>query len=70
MGLVENSLPTFWNTDLSHVSAISDPIMDERLPKKPSKAEKISRAKMLDSIGTPVSQIMTEIGVRSRYGDN
>ncbi len=66
MGLVENSLPTFWNTELSHAFAISDPIMDERLPKKPGKAEKISRAKILDSIGIPVSQIMTEIGVRSR----
>ena len=66
MGLVENSLPTFWSTELSHAFAISDPIMSERLPKKPSKAEKISRAKILDSIGIPVSQIMTEIGVRSR----
>jgi len=66
MGLVENSLPTFWSTELSHAFAISDPIMDERLPKKPSKAEKIRRAKILNSTGTPVPQIMTEIGVRSR----
>jgi len=31
MGLVENSLPTFWSTELSHAFAISDPIMDERV---------------------------------------
>lgn len=45
MGLVENSLPTFWNTELSHAFAISNPIMNERLPKKPSKEKMISKAK-------------------------
>lgn len=47
MGLVENSLPTFWSTELSHAFAISNPIMDGRLPKNPSKEEKIARAKEL-----------------------
>jgi len=66
MGLVENSLATFWSTELSHAFAISDPIMEGRLPEKPSKEEKIARAKMLYSIDTPVSQIRKDIGVRSR----
>jgi len=47
MGLVENSLPTFWSTELSHAFAISNPIMNDRLPKKPGKEEKIARAKEL-----------------------
>jgi len=51
---------------LSHAFAISDPIMEGRLPEKPSKEEKIARAKMLYSIDTPVSQIRKDIGVRSR----
>ncbi|MFC1967419.1 hypothetical protein ACFLV2_02135 [Chloroflexota bacterium] len=63
MGLVDNSLPTFWSTELSHAFAISDPIMDERLPKKPSKAEKIARAKELHQNHFSYRDIGKKLGI-------
>ena len=63
MGLVENSIPTFWSTELSHAFAIGNPIMNERLPKKSSKAEKIARAKEYHQNGFSYRDIGAKLGI-------
>lgn len=63
MGLVENSLPTFWSTELSHAFATSDPIMNERLPKKPSKEKMIAKAKEYHQNGFSYRDIGRKLGV-------
>ncbi len=62
MGLVENSLPTFWTPKLSHIFATGGEIMP-RAPKKPPLVERIERAKELSRQGLSLGQIGKLMGV-------
>jgi len=56
MGLVENSLPTFWKEKLSHAFAMGEEII-ARAPKKPPLAERIETAKKYKQQGLSLGQI-------------
>ncbi len=51
---------------MSKAFAIASTAVEHKPAGKMGKAEKVSRAKMLNSMGIPVFQIMVETGVRSR----
>ena len=70
MGLVENSLPTFWSTELSHAFAISDPIVSDRLPKKPGKAKMIAKAKELHQNNFSYRDIRRMLGINEATAYN
>jgi len=62
IGLVENSLPTFWTDKLSRVFAtVGEPTT--RLPKKTPLNKRIERAKELKAQGLSLSQIARLVGV-------
>lgn len=62
MGLVENSMPTFWNEKLSHIFAIEgDPIASA--PKNIALSEKIEKAKELSRQNKSQGQISREMHV-------
>lgn len=62
MGLVENSLPTFWTPKLSHIFATGGEIMP-RAPSKTSLNQRIDRAKELKRQGLSLGQIAKLMGV-------
>ena len=62
MGLVENSLPTFWKEKLSHIFATGGEVI-ARSPKKTPLDERIERAKELKRQGLSNGQIKKIMGV-------
>jgi len=62
MGLVENSLPSFWNEKLSHIFATGAEII-ARLPKKTPLEQRIEKAKQLKQPGLSLGQIAKLMGV-------
>ncbi len=64
--MLPNSLPSFWNDRLSRVYASSGTLSETKPARKTTKKEKVRRVKYLHSMGIPVSQIMEDVGVRSR----
>ena len=64
--MLTNELPSYWSDKLSKAYAFAGPTAGQKTARKMSKAEKISRAKMLNKMGVSPSQIKIEIGVRSR----
>ena len=64
--MLTNELPSYWTEKLSCIYAFSGPSMAQKPARKMSKAEKIKRAKLLESMGVDVTQIKRDIGVRSR----
>ncbi len=64
--MLPNSLPSFWNDRLSRVYASSGTLSETKPAGKTTKKEKERRVKQLHSMGIPVSQIMEDVGVRSR----
>ncbi|MBI4186296.1 MAG: hypothetical protein HY530_02175 [Chloroflexi bacterium] len=62
MGLMENSLPTFWHDKLSHIFAAEGEIVP-RAPKKTTLDKKIERAKELKRQGLSNRQIARMMGV-------
>ena len=62
MGLVENSLPTFWCEKLSHSFAIGGEIK-ARPPNKDSLSQRIEKAKELKQQGLSLRQIAKLMGV-------
>ncbi len=62
MGLVENSLPTFWTPKLSHIFAAGGEVV-AKAPKKTPLAERIGRAKELSRQGLSLGQIAKLMGV-------
>ncbi len=62
MGLVENSLPTFWCEKLSHIFAAGGEII-ARAPKKTPLSERIERAKELKRQGLSNGKIAITMGV-------
>lgn len=64
--MLPNSLPSFWNDRLSRVYASSGTLSETKPAGKTTKKEKVRRVKQLHSMGIPVSQIMEDVGVRSR----
>lgn len=62
MGLVENSLPTFWTDKLSHIFAAGGEVIS-RVPKKTPLTERIERAKQLKQQGLSLGQIAKLMGV-------
>ena len=64
--MLTNELPSYWTEKLSCVYAFSGPSMAQKPARKMSTAEKIKRARLLESMGVDVTQIKRDIGVRSR----
>ncbi|MFB0557248.1 MAG: helix-turn-helix domain-containing protein [Dehalococcoidia bacterium] len=62
MGLVENSLPTFWGEKLSHIFASGGEII-ARAPKKTALSQRIERARELKRQGLSLGQIAKMLGV-------
>ena len=62
MGLVENSLPTFWKEKLSHIFATGGEVV-ARGPKKTPLTERIERAKELSRQGLSLGKIAKLMGV-------
>jgi len=63
MGLVENSLPTFWSEKLSHIFAAGGEVV-ARPPKKAPLEVRIEEAKELKRQGLSNRQIAKQMGVR------
>jgi hypothetical protein len=63
LGLLENSLPSFWNNKLSHVFATGVEKSATKLPKMMALEEKIAKAKELHKAGWSLSQIANYFGV-------
>lgn len=62
MGLVENSLPTFWTGKLTHIFATGGEMI-ARAPKKMSLAQRIEKANQLKQQGLSLGQIAKIMGV-------
>jgi hypothetical protein len=62
MGLVENSLPTFWTGKLTHIFAIGGEMI-ARAPKKMPLAQRIEKANQLKQQGLSLGQIAKIMGV-------
>ncbi|MFX0204135.1 MAG: hypothetical protein ACFFCW_49185 [Candidatus Hodarchaeota archaeon] len=62
-GLIENDLPTFWNSRLSKAYANSGEMASTKLPKNMTREEKIARAKELHEVGWPLSKTANYFGV-------
>jgi len=62
MGLIENSLPTFWTEKLTHIFAIGGEVI-ARAPKKTPLSQRIERAKELKRQGLSNGQIARIMGV-------
>ena len=62
MGLVENSLPTFWKEKLSHIFTTGGKVV-ARGPKKTPLTERIERAKELSQQGLSLGKIAKLMGV-------
>jgi hypothetical protein len=63
LGLLENSLPSFWSDKLSHVFATGVEKSATKLPKMMALEEKIAKAKELYKTGWSLSQIANYFGV-------
>ncbi len=63
MGLLENSLPTFWSSRLSHAFAGGAQSSATRTPKKMTLEERIKRARELHQSGLSLGQIARTLGV-------
>jgi len=66
LDMLTNELPSYWNDRLSRVYALSGPASTQKPARKASTTDKIRQAKLLNNMGLPVTQIMRDIGVRSR----
>jgi hypothetical protein len=62
-GLLENSLPTFWNRKLSHIFAAGVETSATKLPKRMSFQDRIRKARELHQSGASLSQIGRILGV-------
>lgn len=62
MGLIENSLPTFWKEKLSHIFAIGGEVI-ARTPKKAPLSQRIEKAKELSRQGLSLGQMAKLMGV-------
>jgi hypothetical protein len=62
MGLVENSLPSFWSEKLGHIFAIGGEII-ARTPKKPTLEQRVEKAKQLKQQGLSLGQIAKLMGM-------
>ncbi|GAI98374.1 unnamed protein product, partial [marine sediment metagenome] len=62
MGLMENSLPTFWKDKLSHIFATPGEVIP-RAPKKTRLDQRIERAKQLKQQGLSLGKIARLMGV-------
>jgi hypothetical protein len=57
MGLLENSLPTFWSSELGRAFASGEPVSVKRMATKLTKEDKIAKAKELRESGLSYRQI-------------
>lgn len=64
--LLPNDLPSYWSSQLSRVYGSSSSVASTKPASKVTRGEKVKRAKQLARMGVPVTQIMRDIGVRSR----
>lgn len=64
--LLSNDLPSYWSSRLSRVYGSSTSVAPTKPARKAGREEKVRRAKQLAGMGVSVSQIMREVGVRSR----
>ena len=63
MGLLENSLPSFWSNKLSHVFAAGGETPATKPPKKMTLQERIEKARELDRSGLTLGRIAKILGV-------
>jgi hypothetical protein len=63
IGILENSLPSFWTPSLSKAYVDHDPVIQINLPKKMTREEKIKKAKELRRQGLSLSEIAKILGV-------
>jgi hypothetical protein len=71
MGLVENSLPSFWSSRLSHAFANTQTATTTtRAAKKMTRGEKIARAKDLFQSGMSYRQVGTTLNVNEATAYN
>jgi len=62
-GLLENSLPSFWSSRLSHAFAVGGEGSETRLPRRMTLDERIQKAKELHQGGLSYQQIASVLGV-------
>lgn len=62
-GLLENSLPSFWNSKLSHAFAVGGEGSETKLPRRMTLDERIQKAKELHQGGLSYQQIASVLGV-------
>lgn len=62
-GLLENSLPSFWRSKLSHAFAVGGEGMETKLPRRMTRQERIQKAKELHQAGLSYQQIAGVLGV-------
>jgi hypothetical protein len=62
-GLLENSLPSFWRSKLSHAFAVGGEASETRLPKRMTLQERIRKAKEMHQGGLSYQQIASVLGV-------
>jgi len=62
-GLMENDLPSFWTSRLSHAFATGERVSGKRLPKKMTKQDRIGKAKELRLDGLSYRKIGSILGV-------
>lgn len=63
VGLMENSLPTFWNQKLSCAFGIGEPLSGKRVAKKMPKEDKMIKAKELRKSGLSYRKIGSMLGI-------
>jgi len=62
-GLLENSLPSFWSSKMSHAFAVGGEGSETKLPRRMTLDERIQKAKELHQGGLSYQQIASVLGV-------
>ncbi|MBN2098108.1 MAG: helix-turn-helix domain-containing protein [Dehalococcoidia bacterium] len=63
LGLLENSLPSFWSSKLSHAFAVGGEASGTKLPRRMTLDERIQKARELHQGGLSYQQIASVLGV-------
>jgi hypothetical protein len=66
VGLLENNLPSFWKTGLSHLFAAEPSPSSTRAPKHMTREEKAKKAREMRAGGASYEEISRAVGVKSR----
>lgn len=70
VGLLENSLPSFWRNKLSHIFAADGQSLATKLPQRMTHGERIQKARELHQGGLSLGQIAKMLGVAKGTAHN